>query len=244
MTAPAAAAPKSASLWEDFVDIFYAPSQVYERRSDGRFGLALVIVSLLALVAFAAVKPAIQPAIDAQIDKSIEKMRAKPGVTAEQVASAESIARKSGDIGAYVSAPVGTAVSILVTGLGLWLLGKLFDAKQSYSQAAMVATYANVPRVLGLLLSGVLAFFMPPERITSMTSITLSPARFLDPGASPLLGAALARLDLFTIWVTVLLAIGLSVTGGISRRSAGIVAFILWLLGGVLAVAGAARQMS
>lgn len=240
---PATAAPKSASVFEDFVDIFYAPSQVFERRRAGQFGLALLILSVFALIAFAAIKPAIQPAIDAQVDKAIEVMRANPNMPADRVASAEASARKMSDIGGYVSAPFGTAATVLLSALGLWLVGKVFDSKQTYSQAAMVATYANVPRVVGLILSGLIAFFIPAERMTSMYSISLSPARFLGSDASPLALGALSRLDPFVIWATILLAIGLRVTGNVSKRSAYIAAAIVWLIGSMLAIASAARQM-
>jgi hypothetical protein len=241
---PATAAPKSASLWEDFVDIFYAPTQVFERRRAGQFGLALLILVILTGVAFAAVKPAIQPAIDAQVDKSIEQLRSRPGMTAEQMASVESKARKMGDVTSYLGAPIGVAINVLLTALGLWVVGKFFESKQSYSQAAMVATYANVPRVLGLLLGGVIAFFMSQERITSMFSVSLSAARFAPPGTSPVVVGLLSRIDPFTIWATVLLAIGLRVTGGVSKRAAYTVAVILFLLGSAFAVAAAARQMA
>ena len=244
MTAsPATAAPKSASVFEDFVDIFYAPSQVFERRRAGQFGLALLILCVFALVCFIAIKPAIQPAIDAQVDKAIEMMRANPNMPADRVASAEASARKMSDIGGYVSAPFGTAVTVLLSALGLWLVGKVFDSKQTYSQAAMVATYANVPRVVGLILSGLIAFFTPAERMTSMYSISLSPARVLGADASPLALGALSRLDPFVIWATILLAIGLRVTGNVSKRSAYIAAAIVWLIGSMLAIASAARQM-
>lgn len=240
---PATAAPKSASVFEDFVDIFYAPSQVFERRRAGQFGLALLILCVIALVCFIAIKPAIQPAIDAQVDKAIEVMRANPNMPADRVASAEASARKMSDIGGYVSAPIGTAITVLLSALGLWLVGKVFDSKQTYSQAAMVATYANVPRVVGIVLSGLIAFFTPAERMTSMYSISLSPARFLGPDASPLALGALSRLDPFVIWATILLAIGLRVTGNVSKRSAYIAAAIVWLIGSMLAIASAARQM-
>src|SRR5690606_39925611 len=45
----------SASLWEDFVDIYYAPRQVFARREEGgRWGIVLLIlVGLMALLYFA-----------------------------------------------------------------------------------------------------------------------------------------------------------------------------------------------
>ena len=47
--------PSKAGLWEDFVDIFYAPSSVFARRADGKFGLALLFL----IVAFPNARAAI-----------------------------------------------------------------------------------------------------------------------------------------------------------------------------------------
>ncbi|MDP9202387.1 MAG: hypothetical protein M3P26_10720 [Gemmatimonadota bacterium] len=53
--------------------------------------------------------------------------------------------------------------------------------------------------------------------------------------------ALASRVDLFTIWVTVLLAIGLHVVGKIPKQQAGIAAAITWLVGALPAVLGALR---
>jgi hypothetical protein len=42
-----AAAPPKASRWEDFIDIFYAPSSVYARRADSGLLLPIVVVTNL-----------------------------------------------------------------------------------------------------------------------------------------------------------------------------------------------------
>jgi hypothetical protein len=68
-------------------------------------------------------------------------------------------------------------------------------------------------------------------------------ARFLDPDTtSPLLLALLNRVDVFTIWVTVLLGIGLAITGKIPRGKAMIAAVIVWLIGALPTVYPAAMQ--
>jgi len=50
------------------------------------------------------------------------------------------------------------------------------------------------------------------------------------------------RLDVFTLWTTVLLAIGLSVTGRIPRRQAAMAAAIVWFVGAVPALLTALRS--
>jgi hypothetical protein len=54
--------------------------------------------------------------------------------------------------------------------------------------------------------------------------------------------ALASRVDLFTIWVTVLLAIGLHVVGKVSRQQAAIAAAITWVVGALPVVFGAIRQ--
>ena len=48
-------APK-AGIWEDFVDIFVQPAQVFERRRDGKFGLALLALVVITGVLFFALR--------------------------------------------------------------------------------------------------------------------------------------------------------------------------------------------
>ena len=48
-------------------------------------------------------------------------------------------------------------------------------------------------------------------------------------------------MDLFTIWVTVLLAIGLHVVGKIPKQQAAIAAAITWVVGALLPLFGALR---
>jgi hypothetical protein len=50
------------------------------------------------------------------------------------------------------------------------------------------------------------------------------------------------RLDVFTLWVTVLIAIGLAVTGKISRGKAAVAAAIVWVIGALPTIAAALRQ--
>jgi len=84
---------------------------------------------------------------------------------------------------------------------------------------------------------------MSPESLNSMNAVSFNLARFMDPdAASPVLIAMASRVDLFTIWVTVLLAIGIHVLGKIPKQQAYIAAGITWLVGALPAVLGALRS--
>ena len=231
--------PGRAGLWEDFVDIFYAPSSVFARRSDGKFGMPLLFLVLVGTVLFFLTKNATQPIMDAEFARqSAVAMRRNPSLTAEQMAGGRGFFETM----APLFFALFLTISIFGTGLVLWVVGKLFDAKESVAAAIMIATYAEVPRLVQILTNAAQGLVMSPEKLNSMNAVGFSLARFMDPdNASQVLIALAARVDLFTIWITVLLAIGLHVVGKIPKQQAAIVAAITWAVGALPAVFGALR---
>jgi hypothetical protein len=233
-------APSKAGLWEDFVDIFYAPSSVFARRSDGKFGLALLFLVIVGTVLFFVTKNAMAPIMDAEFARqSAAAIRKNPAITAEQMATGRNFFEMLGP----VFFAVFLTISVLGTGLVLWVVGKLFDAKESVAAAIMIATYSEVPRIVQILTNAAQALIMAPEKLNAANSVGFNLARFMNPDtASPVMIALGARVDLFTIWVTVLLAIGLHVVGKIPKQQAYIAAAITWVIGALPAVFGALRS--
>ncbi|HEX9606029.1 MAG TPA: YIP1 family protein [Gemmatimonadaceae bacterium] len=231
--------PAKAGLWEDFVDIFYAPSSVFARRSDGKFGMPLLFLVIIAAVLVFVTKNAMQPVMDAEFARqSAAAMRKNPSLTSEQLA----MGRNFFEMLAPIVFAIILTISVLGTGVVLWLVGRLFDAKESVAAAIMVATYAEVPRIVQILTNAAQGLFMSPEKLTSVNSVSFSLARFMNPDtASPVIITLASRVDVFTIWVTVLLAIGLHVVGKIPKQQAAIVAAITWVVGALFPVFGALR---
>ena len=240
--APAGAATPSApaSWWEDFIDIFYAPAQVFARRESSGFGIPMLVVTLmLALIAIAN-SGAMQPIMDAEFTRATAAaMKKNPQVTAEMMAKSRAFGEAIAKYGAFVFVPVG----IFLTGLVLWIVGKFFDARQTLGAAIMVASYAFVPRIVEGVLNGVQLLLLDPATLNGRFRLSLGLGRFLDPDtASPVLVALLGRIDVFTIWITVLLAIGLAVTGKIPRSRAAIAGVLVWVIGALPSLLGALRS--
>jgi hypothetical protein len=237
---PPAPQDKPASRWEDFIDIFYAPSQVFARRANSGFGVPLLVVTLLTGIIFWANSAAMQPIMDAEFSRqTAAMMKANPNITPEMMEKGRAFGETMTKIGAFIFMPI----AIFIIGLLLWVVGKFFDAKQTLGAAIMVAAYAYLPRVAEAVVNGVQALLMDPASMTGRLKLSLGVGRFLDPDtASPMLLAVVGRLDVFTIWVTVLLVIGLSVTGKIPRAKAAIAGVIMWCLGALPPLLGAARM--
>jgi hypothetical protein len=220
--------PSSAGLWEDFIDIFYQPSQVFERRREGKFGLALLALVVISGILFFALRNGIAPIMDAEMAKAAAAMAAKnPQITPDQIAAQQSMMEKFAGIGYVIFLPIG----IVVTAALLWIAGKIVGASAAFAAAMMIATYSQVPRIVEMVLNAVQGLVLSPESITSRYSVQLGPARFFDgASANPFLLVILGGLDLFTIWVTVLLAIGLAVIARVPRSQAAIAAAIVWFV--------------
>jgi len=228
-----AATPTSSSLFDDIVEIFVSPAKVFARRKGRGFWMALFIYTVITAVLVVATRPLMQPVFDALWPQTVAQIQAKnPNVTPEQMDSI----RNSQPIIYMVSIIVITPITVLVVGLLLWIVGKLFDAEESLGTAVMVATFASLPRILAWVAAALMMLVIDPASITSQWSVTTSLAHFVNGAEQPLLAALLARVDIFTIWVTVLLAIGLSVTGNISRQKGALAAIIVWIVGSLPSV--------
>jgi len=228
-TAQPPAAPAKVSVFEDLVDIFVSPSEVFARRTGGNVWVPMAIVVVLATILYFATRGLMQPIFDAEFNRAIARQMAKdPSVTAAQMEAGRAMMQKIGGIFVILGIPI----SIGFVGVLLWLVGKAFGATESIADAMVIATYAWFPRVISFIVSAVIALMADPAKLNSMFSVTVSAGKLMDPDTTAhalfLLGG---RLDLFIIWQTVLLGIGLSVMGKISRMNGLLAAAILWLIG-------------
>jgi hypothetical protein len=226
--ATASPSPSSAGLWEDFVDILYQPSAVFDRRREGKFGMALLVIVVVTTVLFFALRNGLAPVMDAEMAKQAAAMAAKnPQITPEQIAASQGMMEKFAVVGYVVFVPVG----IVIIAVLLWLAGKVVDAKVAFAAAMMIATYSWFPRIIEMILNAVQGLLLSPESITSRYSVQLGPARFFDSAStSPVLLTFLGGIDLFTIWTTALMAIGLSVVARVPRSRGVIAAVAIWFV--------------
>ena len=232
-SAPMAPAAKT-SFWEDVIDIFFQPSAVFRRRQNSSVWPPLLFVALSIAVIFFITFNTLEPLFDAEFNRQMAKVMAKnPQMTAEMVERTRGIQTSVVKYGLAVV----MMVTMFVLGCVSWLVGKLFDSKQTFQAGLVVAAWSYMPRIIGALLGGVQGLLMDPAKLTGQLSISLSPARYMDPETpNQLLYQFLGRFDLITIWVTVLLAIGLHVTGKVPKGRAAVFGVVIWLVGALPAI--------
>jgi hypothetical protein len=163
-------------------------------------------------------------------------MAANPNMTPEQLEQARGFA----PVSFWVFLVVGTPIMVFGIGAMIWIAAKAIGRSLSYAQSATIATFAVFPRLVEHVLNGLQALLMDEQSLVGRYSVSIGPGRFLDPGDSILL-AFLGRLDVFTLWVTGLIFLGLKVMGKTTTGQALAGAGLVWLLGALPALLQAFR---
>jgi hypothetical protein len=226
----ATSASKQPSFWEDLLDIYFSPADVFRRQQNQSVWPPMLFVAVAAGLIFFFTYNTLQPIFEAEFMKSVQQQARGAELTAEQLAAPRKFAEM---IARFGIGPI-MLVTMFVLGVVSWIVGKVVGAKQTFHVALAVAAWAFMPRVLAFVLSGVQGLLLDTSTMTSQLSLSIGPARFFDPETTnPVLFQLLGRFDLFTLWVTVLLAVGLYVTGKVSKGNAAAFGVIMWILGSI-----------
>ena len=234
--------PPSPSVWEDLLEIFYAPATVFARRRDTpAFGLALIVFAVLVLGLSFGFRGMMEPIMDAEWKRGMaQALKQNPQLTPEMMEKGKAMARTF----IYVGIGIYAFAMPILLGLLLWVVGNFLGSKAGVGQMVMVGVYGMFPRVLESITGAAQTLFLPAEALNSRYALQVGPARFMDPDASnPLLLALAGRADLFTLWITLLFGIGLAVLGKVPKGYAVIGAIIMWLIGAIPGVYGAFKMM-
>lgn len=225
--------PAKASLIEDCFDIWYSPSTVFARRRDGGWLGPFVVSAVLLTALFYAAMGTLQGVFDAELTRAIADAQAQnPNLSGEQIAAMQGVMEKSIQFGGLIF----LSVAIFLLGCGVWLAAKMLGGALSFGGGLMVASFAYLPRSLEMLLVIVQGFVLDTSAWTGRYQFSWGVARFMEPSATQGLYNLLGRVDLFTLWVTILVAIGLMHAGRVEKSKAYIGAAVIWLLGAVPAL--------
>jgi len=210
-----ATTPASGGLLDDLLEIFIAPSRVFERRRASGYGVLLLVLMVLALAIGLATMGLTEPYWDAQFTVSMQQAAEKgQAMPPEAVQAGRAFTRWGGAIGTAIMLPIIVWIGALFVMLG----AKVAGGSTSYTQSAVIVTLASFPRLLAPLIMTALSFTGDPMSIRSVSDGALGLARFVDPvTTSPVVLGVLANFELTNLWSVALMAIGISVIGRVSR---------------------------
>lgn len=232
MTDPMPNAPslEKASLFEDLIDIWYAPSKVFARRAEGGAWGPFLVVSLVLIVLYFASAGMMQGVLDAEMARAVaEAQRSNPNLSADQIAGMQKMMSVTMRYGAMAGMPI----ALLLLGAVTWLVGRILGGSLGFGTGVMIASLAYVPKALELLMVAVQGLLLDASTWTSRFQFSWGVGRFMDHGGKQGLIGFVGRLDVFTLWVTILIAIGLVHAGKVDKSKMWIAAALVWLIGGI-----------
>jgi Yip1 domain len=120
---------------------------------------------------------------------------------------------KFGPIFGYVFGVIGPALMALIVGAVILLMAKIGGASLKFKQTFAIAAWASLPRVISGILALVVMFTKNPEDFNLQNPLPFFNAGgFLEPppNSGKFIYTLATSFDLFTIWVILLLAVGIS----------------------------------
>ncbi len=226
--APAA----KSGLFDDLLEVFTAPSTVFDRTRAASAGKYVLVTALIVGVIAIATKNLLMPWLDAQSNLQIALAAAKDKPIPEAaVASMRSFTAWGIVIGAPVTMIIGPYLNAAFMKLG----AAITKTNISFGQAATIATLAGMPRILGWISLPVQTLVLDESKAKSLADLSLGPARLVDALTTPpAVLTLLSNLDVFRLWQIALVAIGVSVVARVGKGTGVLIAVVMVAIGALI----------
>ena len=224
------------SQWQRVANTFSAPSKTFEdiKRGNKSWWLPFLILAAAGYILFAAIsfKIGVHQVVDNQMHldpKAEERMAQAPPETR---AMTEKISFYVTE-GVFIANPLFVLAISAVGSLGLWgTINFVFGGKAKYGNIFAVWMFAYLPSVVKTLLGVVVIFAgADPETYNIKNFAPTNIAAFLPVAETNKVVYSLASsLDAVSIWMAILLGIGVAIVAGVKRTSGYIAVFGWWAI--------------
>ncbi len=215
--------PRRAARWEDLVDVFLSPGQLFARRAEESWLTPFIILVVISIVLYYVFLPA-----NTAVMESAMRAQLPAGAQAPSSGAMHTFQMLGG-----LFVPIGIGVSVVFTGLLIWGFSRLAGITLRFGQGVLIAVYAAYVGILQQIIASVLIILKSNQggAVDVVRDFSFGIMRFMPKDAVPAaLVPLLARLDLFAIWQAVLFAVGVYVIGRTTKGRAVAVAAGAWLI--------------
>jgi len=237
--------PKPMNEFSRIVGIFFEPQKTFAdiaERPRWLVPLLLVILSGMAYIYVFGAHVGWAPYMHRLMDNNAQMQR----IPDEQRQRVFDLQVRFASVGGVVNVAIGTVLMYLVGGgIAMGIIKGLLGVPIRFKQAFCVFCYAALPLLIYRALSIAVVFLKNPEDVDPINPFMSNFGALMDPDkSSKFLSSFATSLDVFSIWVLLLAAVGLKAAGG-KRLSFGgalfavVLPWAVWvLLRGALASLG------
>jgi hypothetical protein len=233
---PASPAPKPNSF-QRIIGVLFSPNETFgsiARQPDWVVPLMVLLVfSLIAGIVFAQRVDFAGPIRD--------QMEQNANMQPDQIDRAVRIGGAAAKVFAYCSPLISIIFLLIIAGV-LLLAFRVMGGEGDFRQAFSVTTYAWMPSVIkGIILTAIVA--TRSVAATDLAVVMRSNLAFLVPmKQNALLFTLLSRLDIFSIWIVILMIIGFAYVSRFSKAKSAVIVISLWVVATLLSLIGPAIQ--
>ena len=213
------AAPQ-ADRWEDYIDVFISPAELFRRRARGSLTHPMVTIALLSMVIYFVMLP---------LNSAMFEANTQSPDAQEFMEQWGGLFRLAGGL----LVPVTVLLGIAFASAMLWIGTRLASIEVDFRDTLLIATYAAFIYLLQSVAAGLSVMLADPP-LDQVRDLSFGVLRFTGgEGMNPLVIALLGRIDLFVLWQALVWVIGLRVLGRTSTGRAVAAAAVAWLLTGI-----------
>jgi hypothetical protein len=222
--------------WQRVAYTFTAPSKTFDdiKRGNRSWWLPLIVMALVGYFFFGAVveKIGIRQVTENQIRMSPQAEEQLATLTPQQ----REQRYKASDaitIGVFIAGPaLGMLMAAIFAAVLMGTINFGFGGRAKFSEVFAVVYYGWLPGIVKWLLGTVVIYAgMAPESFNIRNFAPTNLGAFLDPvDTNKALYALASSLDFTTIWMVVLIGIGLATVAGMKRGSGYIAVFGWWAI--------------
>ena len=233
--ARAGAEPHGLNEFERITKVFYAPSETFadlRRNANWLVPFLLMILVSVAYVTSVAKKvgwdQVVENTYKVMPPSQLEKIQAAPPDAQEKQRTGMLYSFR---YGSYAFPVLILIFYLIAAAVYLAVMNFGVGAHLRYKELLALMFYAGLPVLIGSIIAIVGVWtFIDPQEFQMRTPIASNPATFLNATAHPFVYAFSANFDLFAVWSTILIGIGLAVLARKSLATGLAVSFGLLIL--------------
>ncbi len=225
------------------IGVFFSPGKAFaDIARRPRWWVPVILIAILSTIYLTAFTQRV--GWESVIRPSIEQLPNAQAMTAQQREQMITTAAGYYKYVGYGSVVTTLLYVFIVAVILMFLFDTMMSASVGLKRMMAVVAYGFLPLVIQTALSMVVLFLKDPEEFNLRNPLMFNVGAYLSPDSPAVLRALGSSIDLFSLWIIVLLAIGVSAAGrkvSVGKAFTGIVS--LWALLVCLKLAAAAAGM-
>jgi hypothetical protein len=228
------------------IGVFFSPGKTFvDIARRPRWWIPVILIAILGTVYLNIFTQRV--GWESVIRTAIERLPNAQAMTAQQREQAITNGARIYQYLGYGGSAVGTLFYVFIVSVILmFLFDTMMSAGIGLKRMMAIVAYGFLPLVIQTLLSMVVLFLKDPEEFNLQNPLMFNVGAYLSPDSPAALRALGSSIDLFSLWIIVLLAIGVSAAGrkiGFGKALAGVgLPWALWV-GLKTAAAAAGMQL-